>query len=87
MGEKPTVILVEETWVESAKRDLFSVVCAFAIIGPGIALNSSAMQWFGFLLLMIVTYSRAAGLRKRMSMSPDEAIEKINQIKERIDAD
>ncbi|WP_299949099.1 hypothetical protein [uncultured Ruegeria sp.] len=81
MSKQPKIIVVRESWIESAKRDLFSVACAFAIIGPGVLVDSSAMQWFGFLLAMIVIFTRAAGLRKKMTVSLDEAIEQIDQLK------
>ena len=75
-----TIIVIHETWIESAKRDLFSVICVGAIIGPGVFLGSSAMQWFGFLMLLVIVVSRVVGLRKKMGMTPDEAMAKIKEL-------
>lgn len=67
------IILLHESWHLSAKRDAFSVLCAFAMIGPGVYLNSSAMQWFGFGAAMAVIFSRASGLRKKHERTLDQA--------------
>ena len=78
-----TVIVIEEKPVESIIRDTYSVVSAFVLIGIGVYLGSWAMEWFGFLMAIIVIFARAAGVRKKMSMTPDEAITKINELKEK----
>lgn len=76
-----TIIVIEEKVIESIKRDTYSVVSAFVLIGVGVYLESWAMEWFGFLMAMIVMFGKASGIRKKMSMTPDEAITRINEIK------
>lgn len=81
MTEK-TIIVLKEKPIESIIRDTYSVVSVLVLIGAGVVLESSAMQWFGFLMAAIVTVTAMSGLRKKMSLTPDEAIAKINKIKE-----
>ena len=77
-----TIIVIEEKPVESIIRDTYSIVSAFVLIGIGVYLGSWAMEWFGFLMAIVVIFARASGARKKMSMTPDEAITKINELKE-----
>ena len=76
-----TIIVIDEKPIESIIRDTYSIVSAFVLIGIGVYLDSRAMEWFGFLMAIIVTFTKVSGLRKNMSMTPDEAIAKISQIK------
>ena len=71
--EPPKIICIKEKPLDSIVRDGFSVVCAFVLILPGWALGSSAMQWAGFIMLGIVAMARAMGLRKKYTMTVDEA--------------
>ena len=75
-----TIIVVQENWTESAVRDLTSVACALVLIGFGVVLESSAMQWFGFLFAGVAVFARASGLRKKMSCSPQEGIDRLQAI-------
>lgn len=76
-----TIIVIDEKPIESIIRDTYSIISAFVLIGIGVYLGSSAMEWFGFLMVIIIIFTKASGLRKNMSMTPDEAIAKINEIK------
>ena len=75
MSKEPErkLIVIREGWLESAKKDALSVLCAFAMIGPGVLLNSSAMQWAGFFVLLLIAVSRASGLREKHAMTLEEA--------------
>lgn len=74
------VILLQERWTKSTARDVFSVVCAFVLIGPGLLMESAAMQWAGFLMLIVIVFSRAAGLRKKYTMTVAEARAELDRI-------
>lgn len=80
MMSEPKVIMVQESWTESAVRDAISVVFAFVLIGPGVLMNSAAMQWIGFLVLIVIAVSRAVGLRTKYTMTVDEARAELDRI-------
>ena len=68
------IILLRETWTESAKRDLFSVVCAFALLLPGWFIESGWLSFFGGMMLIFVIFNRSLGLRQKYMMTPEQAI-------------
>ena len=68
-----TVILLEEKWTESAARDLFSLLIAALMTVPGWALDMRAISFIGVCLFFIIILSRALGLRKKYTMTLDEA--------------
>ncbi|KZY51015.1 hypothetical protein A3734_06545 [Sulfitobacter sp. HI0054] len=77
---EPTTILMEEKPLDSIIRDTYSVACAFALILPGHAIGSAALQWVGFVLFFVVICTRAAGLRKKYTMSIPEARAKLDEL-------
>lgn len=44
------VVVIHETWAESIVADLVSLGLTAALIGLGVYLESTAMQWFGFVV-------------------------------------
>lgn len=75
------IILVEEPVMMSIYRDTYTVVAAIVLIGIGVYFSSVAMEVFGFFMVSAIVAMRAVGVRKDMSMTPDEAINRINEIK------
>lgn len=72
--DKPTPIVkicVSKTW----HRELWSDICTFGVVagtfGLGWWLDSSAMQWFGFVLLFVIMIGRANSQIKKFT--PQEA--------------
>ena len=74
------IFVLKESWVESAKRDVTSIICAFALIAPGVWLKSSAMQWAGFIMLAVVIMSRASGVRRKAERTPEQMILEAEEI-------
>ena len=74
------IFVLRESWIESAKRDVTSAICAVAVISPGVLMESSAMQWAGFIMLAIPILSRAAGIRKKAERTPEQMILEAKEI-------
>lgn len=75
MSEKraeTTFIMVHETTLQSWARDASTFALFVSLIGVGIMLDSSAMQWMGAIIAFIVILSKANGKMKRMTR--DEAM-------------
>lgn len=75
-----TIILVRESWVESAKRDAATVLAAFAMIGPGWLMDSTMLALTGWLIFVLLIFTRASGLREKYSRTPEEALAEIQAI-------
>lgn len=71
------VITDQETVAQSWLKDAFSYLIIVAIIGTGVLLHSSAMQWVGFLMLVIGVFGRIQG--KTPKRTPEEAIKFIQE--------
>lgn len=67
------VIIVRETLRESIAKDVFSVAALTAAVSLGVWLESSAMQWIGGVLWILVVVSRLLRLLKDNRMSIEEA--------------
>lgn len=74
------IIVGHEPFWESAARDLFSVVCAFALMLPGWWLDSRLISFTGFLMFCMVIGTRAMGVRKKYTMTIEEAKRRIAEI-------
>ena len=80
MADKTKVILLREAWWESAKRDAFTVVCAFALILPGWWIGSGTLSFIGGFFLILLVLMRGAGIRKQAERSPEEAIAELQSM-------
>ena len=76
---KIVIIGVESVYASIAK-DVATFGLAFVLIWVGIYLQSSAMQWFGFIAACIHAVSAAVGERKRNTYSGQAAIDRVNEI-------
>ncbi|WP_434733738.1 hypothetical protein NL154_05560 [Rhizobium sp. YTUHZ044] len=81
MTEKTEVkfIVITESIFESWARDASTLALFASLIGIGIALDSSAMQWTGAVIGFIATTARAAGKAKKLTK--EQAIRFIQEIK------
>lgn len=75
MSEKTELrfIIIHETPLQSWIRDASTFALFSSLIGVGIALDSSAMQWAGFLVAMVAILSRV-GTIKAKRMTRQEAL-------------
>lgn len=78
MGKELKIIVVRETVWESIMSDAITFAMVVGIIGVGVYLNSAAMQWAGFLMLVLAALLRAGGRRDVMTRS--EAIEFLTKM-------
>ena len=67
---KPSVLLIRESAWQSIVSDTYSAIAAIGVMGIGWWLNSSAMQWCGFLLFWITL---AANTKDDKRRSPQDA--------------
>ncbi len=80
MSDKEThVIVLYETVLQSWARDAGSFAMIFGVIGVGVVLDSSAMQWLGAICAFLALIGRASGKTKRLTKA--EAIEYIGGLK------
>ena len=74
------VIVGVESVSASIAKDVATFGLAFVLIWVGVYLQSSAMQWFGFIAVCIQAVSSAIGARKRNTYSGQAAIDRVNEI-------
>lgn len=74
------IMIIKESARESWLRDTSSVVSFVALIGIGIVLDSSAMQWVGAILGFIVILDRANRLFKNNRFTIEEARKRLDEI-------
>lgn len=79
MSEK-TLIVVHETVWHSYAKDAGTFVMLTALIGLGVLLNSSAMQWIGAIFGFITIIARGSGLMKRSHKTVAEARAVLDEI-------
>lgn len=83
MSDKPEIILVHETVAQAWGRDASSVVGFVTIIGIGVYLESSAMQWVGAILGFITIVGRAISFGNSNKMSVSQARKRLDEIEAR----
>lgn len=74
-----TFIVVHETVLQSWLRDASSFAVFAGLVGLGVAVGSSAMQWAGFFVAVLILFARATGKTKRLTR--EEAIEFLSSSK------
>lgn len=78
--KKPEVIVLHESAGQGWLRDLSSVVCFVLLIGIGVLLDSSALQWVGALLGFLTIIARTMHIAKDSRMTTDEARKRLDEI-------
>ena len=73
MSDDLKILCIDEKPMESIKRDGFSLLCALALVLPGVWLESAAMQWLGVALFFLVICTVAVGVRKKHTKTITEA--------------
>ena len=74
------IICEGETPKKSWLRDASTFALFFALIGVGLVFDSSAMQWAGFFVAIVLTIGKASNTADKHT-SADDAIARINEIK------
>lgn len=75
---KAQVIILHESVAQSWARDASSFVMAMGMMGVGVWLGSSAMQWIGGLLWLLALATKASSMAKRMTVA--EARQRLDEI-------
>jgi hypothetical protein len=75
MTEKPKteIMLISESVLESWMHDASTFALFIAMIGMGVYLDSSAMQWVGALMGFVTIISHAAKNKSRMTIAQARA--------------
>lgn len=76
--ENSSVILVHETALNSWMRDASTFALFSGLIGIGVVLDSSALQWCGAIIAFITIGMRGSGKAPRMSIA--EARAKLDEL-------
>lgn len=61
------------TKLECLFNDICSAGVPMSLMGAGVWLDSSAMQWFGFIIGMLWLISRSSSANNRYRVSPQDA--------------
>lgn len=67
------IIIIYQSMFESIISSLVDCVLAVGLIGIGVYLHSSAMQWFGFIVTSLVMISKSQRLTKNNKKTPQQA--------------
>ena len=74
------IIILRESPRDSLIRDGGSVLAAWMLILPGWWLGSGTLSFIGGVMFLLVIGLRAAGVRKSMQKSPQEALAEVQSI-------
>lgn len=77
---KKEIIILHETALQSWMRDASSVVMFVALIGIGVYLDSSAMQWVGAILGFLTIIGKASALHNKSKIMIEQARMKLAAI-------
>lgn len=79
--KKPTeVIIIHERAGTSWRRDMSSVVAFVALIGIGVLLESSAMQWIGAVFGFVTILANVRRILNDNRMTTDQARKRLDEI-------
>ena len=79
MKQYTVIIAREETVLESWGRDASTFVLFLALIGIGVLLKSSAMQWAGFFVAMVVVLKLSSGYGRERTFTIEDAPAEIER--------
>jgi hypothetical protein len=71
--KSPDVILVVESVKQSIIKDTFTFVMVTSLIGIGVFLESTAMQWFGAFMAMVGILGAIKKYSQKQTMTPQQA--------------
>ncbi len=80
MSKQTEVILLHETALQSWLRDASSVAMFVGLIGIGVYLESSAMQWVGALVGFVVIIGKVARVGKDNRFTISDARKRLDEI-------
>ena len=75
MNERDVMLLHETVW-QSVARDITSAVMVVGLIGSGVWVGSTAMQWLGFILFWLVLLVRA---NSKIRYTPQQAADYLKE--------
>lgn len=78
MKKETEFVILHESVIQSWVRDSSTFALFASLIGVGIYLDSSAMQWIGFFVAVITIMARSSGKVKRMTKQ--QAIDYLNSL-------
>lgn len=81
--KRPEVIILHETIAQSWGRDAASFALFASLIGLGVLLDSSVMQWVGALIGFLVICNHTGSFFKKNRMSIDQARKRLDELEER----
>ena len=80
MENRRPVLMYVQTSKQSIVCDTYTFVMILATIGIGVLLESTAMQWVGFLMLFVILMVRASKLRKESTYTIEQAKKKLAEL-------
>jgi hypothetical protein len=81
-GTKQTreIILVKETPLKSWVRDASTFALFVSMIGVGVYLDSTALQWIGAIIAFITIMARATWVKESHTYTISEARKRLDEI-------
>lgn len=77
--DEPKVVLLHETVAQSLLRDAGTFCMLVACMGVGWFLDSSAMQWAGFIMFFLFIFGRVMGTAKNNQKTPQAAADWLKE--------
>ena len=74
------IVIIKETFLESLKRDAFTVVSAWVMILPGWWIGSSALQWTGSIMFGLFFLARMAKVQSENIKTIAEARKLLDEL-------
>lgn len=80
--EKLIIVMRQESVLTSWMRDASTLALVVALIGIGIVLESSAMQWFGAVVAFTTIIIKASAVEKRHLYDLEGAYAELDKIRD-----
>ena len=80
MADSREVIVVVKNWPDTILHDLASVATFVVMIGTGVYLESTAMQWIGGLMWLLWVVSFASIVAKKGRMTIAQARKRLDEL-------
>lgn len=83
MSKSPELIVIHETIAKSWMKDASTLALFLALIGIGVFLQSSAMQWIGAIIGFVTILVTASGLKAKSRKTIAEARQYLDELEAR----
>jgi hypothetical protein len=80
MAEKREVICIVKNWQDTLLHDLASIATFVVMLGTGVYLDSTAMQWIGGFMWLLWFFGLATAIQNKSRMTIAQARKRLDEL-------